>query len=236
MDRAPCVKRDESGHLCCREVFMRFRFIFASVAAIALIPLTASATEVGVRASSLGLGVEVSQGIAPFVDARVMTGAYTFNADGNAQGLNYTGKAKLSNVAAVADVHVPLTSIRFTGGLLFNSNRVDITGQPSGATYTINGNTYPSVLVGTINGTVKFNGVAPYLGLGYDGTAKHRVGVSFDAGAVFQGSPNVTLTSSNPAPSPQFTTDLQAAQQKAQSNLNYFKIYPVLTVTLAAKL
>ena len=215
---------------------MRFLFFVTSIAAIALVPLAASATEVGVRASSLGLGLEVSQSIAPFVDVRAMTGAATFNADGNAQGLNYIGKAKLSNVAAVADVHVPLTSIRFTGGLLFNRNRVDITGQPSGATYTINGSTYPSALVGTINGAVKFNPVSPYLGFGYDGTAKHNLGVSFDAGAVFQGSPNLTLASSNPAPSAQFTTDLLAAQQKAQSNLNYFKVYPVVTVTLAAKL
>ena len=215
---------------------MRVLFFVTATVAIALVPLAASATEVGVRASSLGLGLEVSQGIAPFVDARVMTGVATFNADGNAQGLNYTGKVKLSNVAAVADVHVPLTSIRFTGGLLFNSDRVDITGQPAGATYTINGSTYPSALVGTINGTLTFNPVAPYLGFGYDGTAKHHLGVSFDAGAVFQGSPNLTLTSSNPVPSAQFATDLLAAQRKAQSNLNYFKVYPVVTVTLAAKL
>ena len=215
---------------------MRVLFFVTATVAIALVPLAASATEVGVRASSLGLGLEVSQGIAPFVDARVMTGVATFNADGNAQGLNYTGKVKLSNVAAVADVHVPLTSIRFTGGLLFNSDRVDITGQPAGATYTINGGTYPSALVGTINGTLTFNPVAPYLGFGYDGTAKHHLGVSFDAGAVFQGSPNLTLTSSNPVPSAQFATDLLAAQRKAQSNLNYFKVYPVVTVTLAAKL
>jgi len=215
---------------------MRVLFFVTASVAIALVPLAASATEVGVRASSLGLGLEVSQGIAPFVDARVMTGVATFNADGNAQGLNYTGKVKLSNVAAVADVHVPLTSIRFTGGLLFNSDRVDITGQPAGATYTINGSTYPSALVGTINGTLTFNPVAPYLGFGYDGTAKHHLGVSFDAGAVFQGRPNLTLTSSNPVPSAQFATDLLAAQRKAQSNLNYFKVYPVVTVTLAAKL
>ena len=215
---------------------MRVLFFVTATVAIALVPLAASATEVGVRASSLGLGLEVSQGIAPFVDARVMTGVATFNADGNAQGLNYTGKVKLSNVAAVADVHVPLTSIRFTGGLLFNSDRVDITGQPAGATYTINGGTYPSALVGTINGTLTFNPVAPYLGFGYDGTAKHHLGVSFDAGAVFQGRPNLTLTSSNPVPSAQFATDLLAAQRKAQSNLNYFKVYPVVTVTLAAKL
>ena len=215
---------------------MRRFFLSVVAAAITCSPLAASATEVGVRASSLGLGIEVSQSIAPLIDARVMTGAYSFNANGTAQGLNYTSNVKLNNFAAVADLHVPLSSIRFTGGALFNSNRITLTGQPSGTTYTVNGNTYPSAAVGTINGDVTFNNISPYIGLGFDGTAKHRVGVSFDAGAVFQGSPKVRLTSSNPSPSAQFTADLNQAQQKAQSNFNYFSVYPVVTITLGAKL
>jgi len=209
---------------------------FLALTALALCPIVASATEVGVRASTLGVGIEVSHSIAPFVDGRLMTGATSFNANGNAQGLDYRGKVTLSNVAAVADFHVPLTSLRFTGGALFNNNRVDLTGLPAGTTYTINGNAYPVAAVGSITGTVKFNSVAPYLGLGYDGTAKHLIGVSFDAGAVFQGTPKVSLASSIASQNAQLAADLLQAQQKAQANLNYFNVYPVLTITLAAKL
>jgi hypothetical protein len=61
----------------------------------------------------------------------------------------------------------------------------------------LNGNTYTSAELGSVTGTVKVgNSAAPYVGFGWGNPTSptHRVQFLFDVGAIYSGTPSVTLT------------------------------------------
>ena len=66
------------------------------------------------------------------------------------------------------------------------------------------------------------------------GTSSTGLGIEFDIGALFQGSPTVKLNATGAAASnAQFKSDLAAEQVKLQGDLNSFKTYPVVSFGIA---
>jgi hypothetical protein len=133
--------------------------------------------------------------------------------------VNYEGKLKLSSADLLLDWHLFNGVTHLTAGLVYNNNKVDLT---SNGSYTINGNLYS----GTLNSTVTFNKVAPYLGFGWSGQAKNT-GLSFksDFGVLFQGKPKSTVTGSGVT-----AADLATAQNELDDSLKNFRYYPVISI------
>ena len=156
---------------------------------------------IGLKASTLGAGVEAVTGLSPHFNLRGVVNGLNYSKNGTSSNMAYNGKLKLFSAGLLID-YLPSTNsnFRLTLGGLYNDNKLSITGTPTGGNYTINGHTYTAAQVGSINGQVKFNQFAPYVGIGY-GNAIKDTGLSFnfDLGAMYQGSPKATLAATGTA-------------------------------------
>lgn len=196
---------------------------------------SAQAAGVGLRAGTTGIGADVAFGLAPTLSARIGYSGLSFSTTVDATDVSYDAKLRLSNLNLLLDFS-PLGPFRLTGGLIVNDNKADVTGQPSGGSYTINGITYPAAAIGSLGGTVKAgNRAAPYLGIGYGNVSGAGVNVYFDLGVMFQGSPSASLsvtcgTALNATQCNQLRSDVAAEQVRLQNEITRFKYYPVANI------
>ncbi len=120
-------------------------------------------------------------------------------------------------------------TFRFTGGLLYNKNELNLTGKPSsGSTYVINGTTYTAAEVGTLTGKLTFNSTAPYLGIGWGNRPGGKLGLTADIGVLYQGSPKLALAATGAAAG--LDSDIEQERRSAEEDLNDFKWYPALSL------
>jgi hypothetical protein len=210
---------------------IRILFAIAALAGMS----TAYAAGVGIRAGTTGVGGDIAFGLMPTLSARIGYSFLNYSNDIDVTDVNYDAKLKLSNANFLLDWS-PLGPFRITGGIIANDNKIDVTGTPSGGSFTINGVTYPAAAVGSLSGQIKSgNRAAPYLGIGYGNVAGAGVNFYFDLGVMFQGSPKATLngtcgTALPPAQCAQFQSDVAAEQQQLQEDVKRFKYYPVANI------
>ena len=179
----------------------------------------AQAAGVGVRAGTLGVGGDVAWSVAPALSARVGYSALTWDRDVSTSRVSYNGDLKLSNLNTLLDFS-PLGPFRLTGGVIFNRNRYDVSGDLAG---------------GSLSGTVKpGRSAAPYLGIGYGNVSGLGINFYFDLGVMFQGSPRASLTANCGSLSASACASLQnevaAEQVRLEDELKRFKYYPVANI------
>lgn len=181
----------------------------------------------GVKAGTLGLGVEGTFPISERVNVRAGVNNYSLSGNEDASGIHYDGKLDLQSGALLFDWHPFAGTFRLSAGLMYNKNTLHLTATPT-SNQDIGGTTYTPAQIGTLTGDVTFKKSAPYAGLGWGNAARHgRFGFSFELGALFQGSPKVSLSASGGAVS---QIDLNSEAQQAEADLDNFKIYPVIAL------
>ncbi len=225
---------------------MRKLFVTAAVLPLLALPGVAPAdTSLGIRAGTLGGGVELSYALSQRAAVRL-------NADGclNADGYNrtqskthdnidYDMKLKLQTGSLLGDWFPFANNFRISAGAMLNRNKFSMKGQPTGGTYTINGTTYPASDVGSFDAQVDFNRAAPYFGIGYGRPINSGLSLIFDLGVMSQGSPksqiNVTCGAAiqGTATCTNLQNDAAAEQSKLDDSLHSFKYYPVISLGLA---
>ena len=207
--------------------------------ALMLLPAMAMADgSIGVRAGTLGLGIEFSYPISQRIGVRVNADSYKYSKTFDQSDINYDGKATLKTGSLLLDWYPFANNFRISAGPMYNGNKLGLTGRPTGGTFTINDVTYQASDVGTLNGDVTFKKYVPYAGIGYGRPVGSGFSLTFDFGVVFQGQPQATLsaTCSPTAPAPtctQLQNDVAAQQQTANDDLKNFRYYPVVTLGLA---
>ncbi len=182
------------------------------------------AAEIDARLSTLGYGLGMAFQTTDSVVTRVGFNQFNKTYTKTSGSVNYSGDLKLSSADLLADWHLFGGITHLTAGLLYNNNKVDLTSVGS---YSINGNSY----TGTLNSTVTFRKVSPYLGFGWSGQAKNK-GFSFnsDIGILFQGKPTSTVSSTDPTVT---SADLATAQSDLDDSLKNFRYYPVISIGIA---
>ncbi len=190
---------------------------------------------VSVGASTLGLGVQVATAIIPgTLDAAVGFNHATFNKNGtythSGDNIPYSGSLRLQSIPVLLDYYPFHGVFRITGGVMVNQNDMSVLASGGSGTYTINGDTYTAQQVGTLTGKIAWRRVAPYLGIGWGSKAARHSGFSmgFDVGVLVTGCPQVTLNASNPTGDAQLTSDVAAAQAKANSQASSYRFWPVI--------
>jgi hypothetical protein len=184
----------------------------------------------GVKAGTLGLGVEGTFGLSERVNLRAGINHYSLSRDETASDIHYDGDLDLQSGAVLLDWHPFAGTFRLSAGLMYNKNSLNLTAAPT-SPQQIGGTTYTPAQIGTLTGDVTFKKSAPYAGLGWGNAARHgRLGFSFELGALFQGSPKVSLSASGGAVS---QADLASEAQQAEADLKDFKIYPVISFGLS---
>jgi hypothetical protein len=227
----------------------------ASVVATALIlaslgaPRASSAATpdfaVAVRAGTPGLGLDLDLGLSPSFGMRVGFAGFNVNHTVDTSDVNYDGRLKLRTVTGLLDWYVFQGGFHLTAGVAGNGTKLDVTGEPSQGSYTINGTTYSSSQLGSLSGELKFgNSVSPYVGLGWGNPAGEngRVHFLFDVGAIYGGTPSVSLSAQcGPAAPPgsalcnEIQSNVATEEQKLVSKADILRWYPVVSLGISVR-
>ncbi len=200
---------------------------------------TVQAEGVGVyvNGGTTGFGLGVAGG-SNTVSGRLSFDTWKRTFTQNNSNGNYNVDLKLQNVSALLDWYPFGGAFRTTLGLVANGNKATLAAASVNGTYTFNGVTYTASDVGSYSGEMKFNSTAPYLGIGWGNpVAKAKTwGFVSDIGVLFQGSPQITATSTCGAAiagtptCTQLQNDVASGAAKLESDLKNYKYYPVVSI------
>ncbi len=184
----------------------------------------------GVKAGTLGLGVEATWRPAPYLDVRAGYNGFNYEDTRSEAGLDYDGELDLSTVYATANLRVPLSPFRITAGLFSNGNEVLLNSLDSD-TLQIGGATYQAADIGRLQARGSFDSIAPYAGIGFDFRIADTIGLNFDAGVLFQGKVDVTMTATGPlANNALFLQELESERQELEDSIDDYEYYPVVSL------
>lgn len=217
------------------------------IVAIGLIGLSAwtvnaeADVALGVRAGTLGVGPELSAALSPSWQVRLGYTFFNYTHDFTDSDGTYHGNLKLRNGSLLVDWRPGGGIFAITAGAVETGDRVDARGVPNNGTFTLNGINYSASEVGSVTGEIKpGHDLSPYVGLGVgthlDSPSHWRW--SLNAGAVFMGTPQVSLTA-NCSPSLPSVTCAQIQQNAVaeeadlRDHANLMKVWPVLDLGLA---
>jgi hypothetical protein len=192
---------------------------------------------VGVKVGTLGLGGDVSLPIFPDrLNLRVSGNYLNYSYDGTANDIDYKFTLDFKDFMLLGDWHPFANNFRVSAGAVWNSNsKVKLEGTPTDDV-TIGDHDYPAALVGTLNGELVFESVAPYVGIGFGnaiGPYEQTWSFVFDLGVIIQ-TFDSTLSADGPiSGDPGFQADLKIQQDELQDSCDQFKVYPVLQFGVA---
>ena len=184
----------------------------------------------GVKAGTLGLGVEATWRPIDWVDLRLGANLYDFSDSGTEAGVGYNSDFNLETYYLTGNLRFPLSPFRLTVGAFQNSNQVDLVSTDA-TSFNIGGTTFTPADVGTLTSTTTFSSTSPYVGLGFDFELVNRLGMTLDIGVLWQGDPDVTLTADGLlSADPTFLSLLETERQELASEMDDLKAYPVISL------
>jgi hypothetical protein len=216
---------------------MTIRRILALAIGVAATTAPAAAqVGIGIRASTLGVGGELSLRPSRYLGLRAGGNYLTFSRQATIEGIAYDMTPRLQSGLAMVDLHPFGGSFHLTGGMLWNSNEGRVEAQLTGPV-TIGAQTYQPSEVGALTGVVGYSSkYVPYAGLGFSG--RGRVSLLFDVGVGFSGHPQVALTGATNLTGQAKVVFDQNVQQEIQSiqadidSRSYLRYYPVVSLGL----
>lgn len=200
-----------------------------------------AATGVTAGFGSNGFALHVSVPMSDSVNARFGINGATGDEQDSTDDVDYNFKLKLSNIDALVDYFPMKGAFRLTSGLVYNGNKIDTQARASEGTFTLNDRTYAASTVGNLNGEIKFNKIAPYLGIGFGNAAAadKTWGFSSDFGVLFQGSPKTSLSNTGCTASAsvcsQIASDVQVENGVLKEDVKDFKLLPVIRFGISYK-
>ena len=186
---------------------------------------------IGVKAGTLGIGVEGTWRPLPYLDVRAGVNGYDYSDSGSYTGINYDAEINLDSYYVTGNLSFPLSPFRVTGGLYSNGNEFNASSGDNGAIIIIGGDPYPADAVGTLSAKAAFDSTSPYFGVGFDFTVFGKVGMNLDFGVLWQGSPQVSMaTDGLLAGDPIFEASLDAERAELEDDLGDYKAWPVVSL------
>src|SRR5262245_5149816 len=197
--------------------------------ALMLVPAAAMAdTSIGVRAGSLGLGVEFSYPISGSLGIRLNADAFNYSRKYTQDNIDYDGKATLKTGSLLLDWYPFANNFRISIGPMYNGNKLGISTPTTTVQLGDNNTTYTA----SLDGQVDFKKVVPYAGIGYGRPVGSGLSVTFDLGVVFQGTPTATLNGTCTGPCAGFQNDIKAQEATLNDAIKDFRYYPVIALGL----
>ena len=219
---------------------MKLNNLKAAFAVSALLASGGAAADfgVGVKAGTLGLGVEGRwDPVVPWFDVRVGLNSYEYDTSGDQAGIDYDGTLALDNYYLTGNFKFPLSPFRFTVGAYSNGNELQLLSQDvDGGTYVIGGIPFDAANVGSLRSTTSFGSTAPYAGFGFDFELFGKAGLNLDFGVLWQDEPTVSLEATNwqnlsPVEQAILGPALDNERDELEDEMSDFKAWPVLSLT-----
>ena len=185
---------------------------------------------VGVKAGTLGFGVDVTYPVNPFLTVGLGINTYSYKFNDTASGINYSSTLNLQTVGLMANIHPFSGSFHVTAGLMQNNNNLKMNADYA-STYSIGNTSYTYTETGSLDAKVDFKKLAPYVGIGWGNSPGRGIGFTFDMGVLLQGQPNVTLSSTGGTLSsdPTFQSNLKTEEANIQDTMKGFTKYYVIS-------
>ncbi len=143
-------------------------------------------------------------------------------------GIAYAGSARTGRVGLFADWFVA-GGLRLTGGLTFNSVKLDLLANGSGGTLTIGNTTYNTTAEDRFEVGIKYPSTTPYLGVGYGHQMSTGIGLVFDLGASI-GKAKLTTRASGPTLGAASQADIDAETTQLRDGVGKIKALPQLSL------
>ena len=212
---------------------------------------------IGLSASSLGAGIQAAVSVTKYSNIRGGFNDFSYSDNFSKDGISYAGTLNLRSGQVTYDQY-----FKHAGGfhispgaLIYNGNAGNATANvPAGQTFTLGGTTYYSSSANPVSGTgtIAFGKASPMILVGVGNLlprSQRHFGVSFEAGVVFEGSPNAKLSLAgssclvsatvgcvNTATDPTVQSNLQSEQTKINNDLSPFKYYPIVSLVFSYKI
>lgn len=190
---------------------------------------------IGLKAGTLGVGIEASWHALPYLDFRLGGNTFEFDDNGIQGGIPYDATFTLESFYATGNLHFPVSPMRVTVGLYGNGNELLMINN-DGADLNIGGITFPGAGIGTLTSVTSFGSSSPYFGIGFDFTLAGKLGLNLDVGLLWQGEPEVGLEADGSlAQDPLFRAALEAERRQLEDEVSDFKAWPVLSIGVVYK-
>ena len=206
-----------------------------------LLAVSARAQTVGlsVRASTLGVGADLSTPLSQTVNVRATANFFAFEHGGVFDGadvdvdgltLDYDAELGLGSVGALIDWHPFGTTFRLTTGALYNLNTVVTEIRAAEPYYSADlDRTFSVERVGTLRTEMTYDmPVAPYLGMGLGDLTAGPFGLSAEAGVAYVGPPSFEMTGTGLIGGTADPSNVAALERGFDS----FRFHPVVSIGL----
>lgn len=212
-------------------MFCRFRssLVFAALAASAGTPHAAEVYGgIGLPGAMIGFAQPVSDTVTLRGDFATLG---SHDKDYDEDGIKYKGHLKTDRLGLFADWFPFNGGFRLTGGLTFNSWKLDLNAQGNGSTITIGNNTYALSANDRFDVTVEFPKTTPYLGIGYGHQKESGLGFLFDLG-VSIGKAKLSESHSGPNLGSASQADIDKELAELRDGVGKVKVLPQLSIGL----
>lgn len=186
---------------------------------------------VGVSAGSLGIGPEIGWR-GDNVGVRGSATFFGYSRDVDSDGVEYDGDLKLRSFGGTVDFYPGGGGFRLSAGARISNNRVELKATPT-TNVEVGDNVYTPAQIGTLSGDIKANKLAPTLTIGYGSGRGQGFSFGIDGGIMLQGSPEVkNLRTSGSLSSAALAADIAREEEELEDDIDNFKIYPILQISL----
>lgn len=180
--------------------------------------------------------IEAQTQITPIIQLRGGFNYLQYGVDDNYDDIEYDGDLDLTTWGAFVDLRPFANSFIVTGGAYFGDKALELTSTPT-QPVQVGNQTFTPQQIGTLNANADLKDTAPFVGLGWDTTFQNSgggLGFKFIVGAMFTGSPEVTMTSTGGTLSNDSNVRQQLAieAQNLEDDLNDYEVYPVVQAGL----
>jgi hypothetical protein len=186
----------------------------------------------GLEAGTTGLGGSASWRFADHFGVRGGFDYFSYTRNGNIEDVNYHATLRLMSEPLTFDLYPSKQrSFHVSVGALFNQNRLSGTGTGNNGSVTLDGQTFPTSEVGSLNLRIEQHPLDPYLSIGgnfFYFDKAHHWAFGGELGAAYTGQPRVGLTRSGGIASPTIDSALQSEQQKVEHQARQWQFWPVL--------
>jgi hypothetical protein len=184
----------------------------------------------GPTVSTLGAGAEAGFRAGPYIGVRLDANLLSFDYNRTIDSIPYKFGVNLRSGGPMLDIYPFAGGFRLTGGVRINGNGADVTATPA-SSVRIGNDTFTPAQLGTLTGSLKYDRVSPYLGIGYSGRIASWFELGLDVGVLYQGNPRVDLAASGPfATNATLQADLAQEENNVQNHLSFTRWYPVVAI------
>ena len=208
---------------------------------------------VGVKLSTLGLGIEAATAVTRKSNVRAGFNAFTYGTDVDKDGIHYNGDLRLRSFDVLYDQYLIGGLHVSPGVLLYNGNRATANASvPGGQSFSLGGTTFYSSRANPVggSGTLDLGTISPMVLIGIGNllprSARHFA-VNFEGGVIFQRAPKTTLTLTGTtcdatgvfcapvASNPLVQSNIRSEEDKINSDVNFLKYYPIVSIGFGYK-